>query len=510
MSHEIALGKRIEKVVILGGGSAGLLAALALKNCLPKLSVKVYRSKAIGVIGVGEGTTPPVVELLHLGCRIPVERFIKQAAPTIKLGLRFEWGKRPHFNYAYGFQVTDPNRSLPKFTGFYCQDDFTAANPVSALMDAGKAFAMVNGNPLWNKFTSYHVYNPTFVEFLERECESIGVELIDATLESVESDEQGVKRLNFDGGRSAQGDLYVDASGFKSVLLGEAMKVPFIDFSKTLYCDRALVGTWERTTEPILPYTNCETMDSGWCWQIEHESCINRGYVYSSQFLSDDEAEIEVKRKNPKLTKMNIVKFKSGYYAESWVGNVVGVGNACGFVEPLESTGLMIICEEVKRLAQLLLHSNQTPTPTLRAVHNRVMANEWESIRGFLAIHYKFNDRLDTPFWKAARADVEVAGAKTFIDFYSENGPLIVHDHALLGRDDIFGLEGHVTLMLGQRIPYSNIPPISPDEWSAWRGFQARNREIARNGIDIRQMLDGIRSGQMHFMNMHNDGTPLR
>lgn len=501
---------RIEKIVVLGGGSAGLLAALALKSCRANFSVRVFRSSAIGVIGVGEGTTPPVCDLLHKACRIPVERFIREASPTIKLGLRFEWGKRAHFNLSYGFQTAYHFPQLPKSNGFYCDDDFTAANHVSSLMDRGKAFASMNGNPVWNELTSYHVYNPTFVQFLEKECAARGVELIDAKVERVEADERGVSRLHFDHGRTAEGDLYVDASGFKSLLLGETMKVPFVDFSNTLYCDRALVGAWDRTSEPILPYTNCETMDAGWCWQIEHEECINRGYVYSSKFISDDLAEAELRRKNPKLTKLNPIKFRSGYYEQSWVGNVVGIGNACGFVEPLESTGLMIICEEARRLANALACSNQTVTPTLRALHNRVMANEWESIRGFLSLHYKFNDRLDTAFWKAARADVELGNAAAFVEFYKENGPLLVEDIALLGRNDLFGLEGHNTMMIGQRVPYANQQTVSSAEWATWRNIQSKHWDIAHRGLDIRQMLEGIRSGRMQFVQMQNDGTLLR
>ncbi|HQY87796.1 MAG TPA: tryptophan 7-halogenase [Tepidisphaeraceae bacterium] len=490
----------MERVVVLGGGSAGLLTALTLKKRLPGLIVKVYRSEAIGVIGVGEGTTPSVTKHLHEYLQIPFDRFLKQASPTFKIGLRLDWGKRSHFNYSFGRQVIDRYHPLPRTNGFYCEEDFTAGEPITALMDAGKAFPNSRGNPLWSDFVAYHLENETFVDFLERECALAGVEIHDAMLEGVESDEHGVTRLRFDGGRSVEADLYVDASGFKSLLLSETMKAPYVDFSGSLFCDRAVVGGWDRTTEPILAYTRAETMDAGWCWQIEHEHKIIRGYVYSSKFISDDAADAEFRAKNPKLTNTRVIKFKSGFYSQSWIGNVVAVGNSCGFVEPLEATSLMIICDESRFLAESLIGSNQCPTPSVRAGHNRLMENEWESIRGFLAIHYKFNERRDTPFWRAARADTDLAETKTFVEFYQDNGPMVYDEKTLLKRHDIFGLEGHMTMMLGQQVPYLNRQPIQPFEWKTWRSIQDQNRKHAGLGFDVRQTLEGLRSGNMRFV----------
>ncbi len=151
------------------------------------------------------------------------------------------------------------------------------------------------------------------------------------------------RRLRLESGRRETADLYLDASGFASVLLGKALGEPFVSYDKTLFCDRAVVGGWDRKDPEdmvIKPYTTCETMNCGWCWQIEHENRINRGYVYSSGFISDEEAEKEFRMKNPKVGPTRIVRFVSGRYRNVWVKNVVAVGNAGGFVEPLEATAL--------------------------------------------------------------------------------------------------------------------------------------------------------------------------
>ena len=128
-----------------------------------------------------------------------------------------------------------------------------------------------------------------------------------------------------------EADLFIDASGFRAELLGRAMAEPWISYENSLFCDRAVIGGWERSTEPIQPYTTAEAMDAGWCWRIDHETFINRGYVYSSRFISDDEARAEFLRKNPKApADARVVKFRSGRFARPWVGNVIGIGNAAG------------------------------------------------------------------------------------------------------------------------------------------------------------------------------------
>jgi hypothetical protein len=198
-------------------------------------------------------------------------------------------------------------------------------------------------------------------------------------------------------------DFFVDASGFRSELVGRVLGEPQISYSKTLFCDRAIIGGWPRTDEPIHPYTLCETMDSGWCWQIEHEHWINRGYVYCSRFLDDDSARAELLRKNPKIAnEPRLVKFPSFRLARNWVGNVVAIGNASGFVEPLEATALSAICVQVRTVAETLADSGGLPTPSMVGICNELNADAWDDIRDFLGIHYAFNTRSIRHFGKPA------------------------------------------------------------------------------------------------------------
>lgn len=418
---------RINRVIILGGGSAGYLAALALKGKMSDLSVTVIRSKEIGVIGVGEGSTAALPDFLHQYLRMDPQKFFAVTRPTFKMGLRFIWGRRPYFNYSFTNQFDENVSGLPKSAAFYCWNDMDYGDPGSAMMSLDRVFPRgQNGDPVFHNAFGYHIENVKFVRFLEEYAAGLGVVTLDDTMAEVQQDESGIRALLLKSGRRETADLFVDASGFISLLLGKARAEPYISYGKSLYCDRAVVGSWNRSgpeDEVIKPYTTCETMDAGWCWQIDHEDHVNRGYVYSSPFLSDAAAEAELRRKNPKIGPTHIVRFVSGRYRNLWVKNVVAIGNAGGFVEPLEATGLAAIVLQSRYLAETLLDGDRVVTPSSRNYYNRILTRNWDGIRDFLSIHYRFNTRLDTPFWQHCRAECDVAGAAEFMEVYREHGP---------------------------------------------------------------------------------------
>ena len=289
---------------------------------------------------------------------------------------------------------------MSKASGFYCFDDMENASLGSSFMAQDKMFERAaDGRPILHMDFAYHIENESFADFLESLAVRSGVKIISDTIAAVRQDEQGVAAINLASGNTETADLYVDCSGFSSLLLGKTLGEPFVSYTSTLFCDRAVIGGWPRTDEPLRPYTIAETMNSGWCWQIEHPTRINRGYVYSSAFISDEEAERELREKNPKLVgPTRIVKFISGRYERSWVKNVVAIGNASGFVEPLEATALAIIGTRCMLLTELLMESDLIAHPADARMFNSLTARVWDSVRRFLATHYRFNTRLDTPF----------------------------------------------------------------------------------------------------------------
>ena len=485
----------VKRVAVVGGGSAGFLAAITLRTRLPDIAVTLIRSKDIGIIGVGEGSTLPFYRFLHNGLGISTRAFLEGAQPTWKLGLKFIWGPRPHFYYTFGPGLEQPAEKRATPPGYFCRDDVENADLISALMGHDRVFPRTpEGGPLIHLALSYHFENEKLVDFLEKLAAARGVEVVDDTIEEVRQDERGVSGLVLRGGRTETADLYVDCSGFRSLLLGQTFGEPFIEYKSSLFCDRAVVGGWARSDEPVHPYTTCQTMNSGWCWQIEHEHRINRGYVYSSPFISDAEAEAEFRKVAPKVGPTRVVRFVSGRYRRAWVKNVVAIGNASGFVEPLEATALGVIGLQSEQLAGVLIEGSREVFPTQVLQHNRHHERNWDSIRRFIAVHYKFNTRLDTPFWRECRETTDLAGAEEVVEHYRDVGPAAFWEPTLFDPVDQFKMAGYAAMLVGQQVPYRRKIQLSDQELRQFQAVRERNRQTALAALSIPETLALMRS----------------
>ncbi len=487
----------IQKILVLGGGSAGLIAAITLKRILPHLDVSVVRSPEIGIIGVGEGTTPFFPHHLHRFLRLPPKDFYERAQPTWKLGIRFLWGERSEFPYTFDAQFAARFSDLPRNNGFYCSSSLQDMSLSAALMARRKAFVRDPQNRPIIPVSSvaYHIENIKLVAYLEWQASALGVLIEDDTVESVQRHGDTITSLGLRHGGTRHADFFIDASGFHSRLIGNEFAEPFISFSDSLFCDRAVIGPRERLpNEPIDPFTTAETMDHGWCWRIDHEHHVNRGYVYSSAFVSDADADAEFRAKNPSVTNTRIVHFRSGRYQRSWIGNTVAVGNAAGFVEPLEATALMILCAQCRTIADSLLDSLGHPGPHLKDVYNRFMAARWDEIRDFLALHYRFNSRLNTPFWIHARANTALHGAQDIVDFYSENGPSLLAKAVSISENDQFGIEGYLAMLIGMNVPHAMPHDPDPSELQRLIAHQSAFASRAEAAISVSDALQLIRN----------------
>ena len=487
----------VREVIVLGGGSAGFMAALTLKLKLPDLSVRVIHSSDLGIIGVGEGSTVVLTRFLHHYLRLAPARFFEIAQPTWKLGLKFIWGPRASFHYTFGSGPASHAQGLGRPIGYFCDDDLTHQDLHSGLMAQDKGFERSQrGGPVIQPNVAYHFENEKFVRFLHDAARAAGVAVQDDKVLDVATDDQGVRSMKLASGQEATADLYVDASGFVSALLGKALAEPFVSYSSSLFNDRAVVGGWDREAgDPIRPYTTCQTMNAGWCWQIEHERRVNRGYVYCSSFITDDEAEREFRAACPRVTgPARIVKFVSGRFERNWVKNVVAIGNASGFVEPLEATALGVIAMQCRLLADCLVESRRRPNDPLRHCVNDYHHRNWDAVRRFLAVHYRFNTRLDTPYWRQCRAETNLAGAEEVVDFYRCNGPSLLATDILIDKFDQFGLTGYYAMLLGQRVPHDAPHEPTAAERAAWSQRATAIDQVVRSGVPVAEALSAVRS----------------
>ncbi len=454
----------IRRVVVVGGGTSGYFAALALKRQLPELEVTLLESSKIPIIGVGEATTTLMPPFLHKQLGIDIEELYRDVRPTWKLGIKFDWGV-PGEPFMYPFGTAEPIEA-------FAHDGNIANQSVCAMMMARDRTPIVgceDGGALsllpQMKF-AYHLENRALVAFLAREGRRAGLPHIDAEVTNVVVSKDGsrIEHLQLDDGRTLEADLFVDASGFRALLIEKALGSEFKSYASSLYCDTALVGNVPQHGL-IEPYTTAQTMDAGWCWRIPVEGEDHRGYVYSSAYLSADQAHAEMLAKNPGLRDTWSVRFRSGRHAEFWKGNTVAVGNAYGFVEPLESTALhMVILELAYLVGALQAGAGERE----RKFANESMGAHWDFLRWFLAIHYKFNRQLDTPFWRDCRAELDVSGIQHLLDRFRARGPWHESEdlHYVTG-DPGFSFGGIMILLLGQQVacPRPTATALSKADW---------------------------------------------
>lgn len=480
-------GDLVTRVGILGGGTAGYLTALALRRKVPGVAVTLIESSGIPVIGVGEATTPLMPQFLHADLGLDIHELFREVRPTFKLGIRFLWG-RPgdgDFNYPFG-----PVHALEPFV---YEGDIRSCSLQSLLMTAGAVPVYEAGGGGWTNrlgtAAAYHLDNERFVAWLQRRAVAAGVERIDAAVESVERSDDGaeVRALVTDDGRRLAYDLYIDATGFRSLLLEQALGSRWIGFDTSLWTDRAVVADVPHGGR-FHPYTTAETMSCGWCWNIPQMEGSHRGYVFASAFQSPEEAEAAMRRSNPGMGPARLVRFRAGRHEHFWKGNVVALGNSYGFVEPLESTALHMLIREIGLLVQAFpLRRDERGLP---GQLSRKVGAWWDYLRWFLSIHYRYNRRLDTPFWRACGAEVDVSQHEELLAAFRERGPLSYDPAARAAfdyPDPLWGPEGIDALLLGQHVPARLPRPALSRE--AWCERVCRAREVVARALPHERAL---------------------
>lgn len=479
---------RIESVLVVGAGTAGLVSALMIRQMNPDLPITVLYSSRIGHIMVGEGTVATTPALFHERMGLDRQAFYSAVKPTPKLGVRFLWGKNGDFHYTFEPALSAGGNEfhrLPLGYSFPMDRPVTGYSMSSAFMAAGTLAdpTMPNAASVEPPPAAYHMENQLFVEFLMQTCAQRDISLVEAEVSNVEAGQEGVERVVCQDGRAFSADLYVDCSGFSGALIHGALDEPYISMRDHLFCDRAVIGGWMRTNEPLRPYTTAETMDAGWCWQIEHRDIVNRGYVYCSDFIDDETAEAEFRSKNPKVSETRIVRFETRRIRRSWVGNTVAIGNANGFVEPLEATNIQLICNYALRLA-IALSVSRRILPAQVEAFNKYTEQSWHSVRDFLAGHYKFNTLLDTPFWRHAQEATPLGTAEAVVDYYRKVGPDPTGMRAMLPEHCLFGTDGWLAILLGCGVPYAQHRPLPADEAGRMAFVRKVNANLAARGMD--------------------------
>ena len=453
-----------QTIVVAGGGTAGWMAAAALGHFLNRgFRIRLIESDAIGTVGVGEATIPQI-RLFLQGLGLDEDAVLRACGGTFKLGIEFDGWRRPGEAYMHAFGGVGRDVGLLAFQHYWtraCALGFAGPLADYSLNEiVGRAGRMHRGGPMTASSIpdlpyAYHLDAALFARTLRRFAERRGVRRTEGRIAGVERDGQGgdIVALRLDGGERIEGDLFVDCTGFASVLLGQGMGVGFEDWSRWLPCDRALAMPSAAEADP-LPYTRATARAAGWQWRIPLQHRAGNGHVYASAFMDDEQAErllIEGLGGEP-LGEANRLRFTPGRRHRAWAGNVVALGLASGFLEPLESTSIHLVQSGIARLLKLL---PGRPVPAaVRGEYNRQADFEIERIRDFLILHYRLNER-DEPFWRAVRDVVPPDTLAAKLDLFTASGQ-IVREH-----EELFTEVGWLQVMVGQGLMPHTYHPLA-------------------------------------------------
>jgi len=468
--------RQIRSIVIVGGGSAGWMTAAALSNALGrKCKIVLIESSEIGTVGVGEATIPPI-KMFNQTLGIDENEFVRRTQGSFKLGIQFvDWAKAGHSyfhpfgTYGRAFDLVGVHHHWVR----ECRegrvaslDDYCMA---WAAAKAGK-FARPSAdqrNVLSTYEYAYHFDAGLYAAFLRDYAEQRGVTRHEGKISSVAQHPTTgfVESVTLEDGRVFPAALFIDCSGFRGLLIEDALKTGYEDWTHWLPCDRALAVPCASTAD-LAPYTRSTARAAGWQWRIPLQHRTGNGYVYSSAHITDDDAAqtLLATLDGKALGDPRPLRFTTGRRKKSWNKNVIAVGLSSGFMEPLESTSLHLIQANISKI--LAFFPDRDFDPLVTDEFNRVAANEAERIRDFLILHYHLTQR-DEPLWRYT-AHMRIPDTLQFkIDHFKRYGRLI-------GREmDLFGAASWTAVHIGQlNIPERSDPLIDfrDIDGGAWLG----------------------------------------
>ena len=429
--------RNIARVAILGGGSAGWMAAAALANALGRAcEIHLVESDEIGIVGVGEATIPPI-KRFNQSLGIDENDFLKATQGSFKLGIQFrDWAKRGH-SYFHPFGTFGADFDSVPLHQYWLRERGRGRGGAGPLDELSMAWAAASrgrfdrpiADPRRIQSTydyAYHFDAGLYGHYLRRYAEARGVVRHEGKVAEVQlrGGDGFIARLRLEDEREIEADLFIDCSGFRGLLIGGALETPYLEWTQWLPCDRA-VAVPCALGGAFTPYTSSTAREAGWQWRIPLQHRIGNGYVYSSAHISDQAAgeALLARLDGEALAEPRVLRFTTGRRQAFWNRNCVALGLAAGFMEPLESTSLHLVQTGITRL--LALWPDRDMDPLGAAEFNRITSEEYERIRDFLILHYHLTERDDSPVWRDCAAMAVPDELQYRIDHFRRHGRLV-------------------------------------------------------------------------------------
>lgn len=458
----------IEKIVIVGGGTAGWIAAATISNIFKNtdLTIELVESDDIGIIGVGEATIPPLISILNsLG--IDLIDFIKETQASFKLGIQFEDWHTIGEKYFHPFGTV--GKSIDGYDFFQCwlkskaEGDKTplmAHSPESVLAEKGKFFLpfAAKNTPLERAFYALHLDSGLAGKYLRNYAEKLGVIRTEGKVEQVIQTKNGeIESVILASGQSISGDFFIDCSGFRGLLIEQTLQSGYESWDKYLPCNRA-VTVQTNNVGDTNPYTVSAAKEAGWMWRIPLQHRTGNGYVFCDKYITDEQAinTLLANIKGEPITSPRVIPFTTGLRNKPWNKNCLSLGLAQGFIEPLESTAIHLVSKTIAYFIRMF------PTKQCDEVlineYNRRVRVDYEEIRDFLVLHYCTTQREDSEFWRWCKNMEIPATLQKKLDFFKASGGLIP------GAEELFQPTSWYAVFNGMKVEPDHYNPTM-DTW---------------------------------------------
>lgn len=444
--------QNIREIAIVGGGTAGWMAAAALSILLrnPSIRIRLIESEEIGTVGVGEATIPHIRYFNKL-VGLDENDYLRRTNATFKLGIEFvNWGQKGD-RYFHSFGPYGVRMDGIHFHHFWLRhimkdgaapiDDYNLQVLASKQNVFSHPQNNVRNSPLATIDYAYQFDASLYGKYMREVAEGRGVQRVEGKVVDVNqrAEDGFIESLTLESGETIAADLFIDCTGFRGLLIEQTLKSGYDDWSHYLPVDRAVAQACE-LNGPLTPYTRATAHESGWQWRIPLQHRIGNGHVYCSQYISDDEAcaKLQSGLDGAAIGDPRFLRFKTGIRKKPWNKNVVSLGLASGFLEPLESTSIHLIQTAIARLMTNFPDRNFNERD-IEYYNERTLA-EFKQVRDFLILHYCATQRTDSDFWNYVRTMELPETLRQRIDIYMENGRLYRHDNELFGEDSWFAV----------------------------------------------------------------------